>query len=216
MSLSGRDFIVMLGMKHDPCPFLNSENKCDIYDVRPTNCAKFPQSLFMIESNHLEAYSEYSCLRDAEPREKEMEIAWKIDEIATKEVELTEREIFGKFQVITVMTHTDMGRLAYNAIKSQNQRDPAGMRKSTRELHRAFDHYFGELLDIDPETGIPKNKSVEVNEFRVTMNKFLYSALSDEISGKLSSVEGRCENIFGETSAKYFELLEELDKQTGI
>jgi Fe-S-cluster containining protein len=32
------DFVV----KSTPCPFLGSDNFCSIYDVRPTDCARFP------------------------------------------------------------------------------------------------------------------------------------------------------------------------------
>lgn len=32
------DFVV----KKSPCPFLNSDNSCSIYDVRPSDCARFP------------------------------------------------------------------------------------------------------------------------------------------------------------------------------
>lgn len=29
-------------MRTAPCPFLGEDNKCDIYDVRPSDCARFP------------------------------------------------------------------------------------------------------------------------------------------------------------------------------
>jgi uncharacterized protein len=32
------DFVV----KSTPCPFLGSDNKCSVYDVRPSDCARFP------------------------------------------------------------------------------------------------------------------------------------------------------------------------------
>jgi Fe-S-cluster containining protein len=32
------DFVV----KSAPCPFLGSDNKCSVYDVRPSDCARFP------------------------------------------------------------------------------------------------------------------------------------------------------------------------------
>ena len=32
------DFVV----KSSPCPFLGSDNKCSVYDVRPSDCARFP------------------------------------------------------------------------------------------------------------------------------------------------------------------------------
>jgi Fe-S-cluster containining protein len=32
------DFVV----KTTPCPFLGSDNFCSIYDVRPSDCARFP------------------------------------------------------------------------------------------------------------------------------------------------------------------------------
>lgn len=32
------DFVV----KSSPCPFLGSDNYCSIYDVRPSDCARFP------------------------------------------------------------------------------------------------------------------------------------------------------------------------------
>jgi Fe-S-cluster containining protein len=32
------DFVV----KSSPCPFLGSDNACSIYDVRPSDCARFP------------------------------------------------------------------------------------------------------------------------------------------------------------------------------
>ena len=32
------DFVV----KSTPCPFLGDENKCSIYEVRPSDCARFP------------------------------------------------------------------------------------------------------------------------------------------------------------------------------
>ena len=32
------DFVV----KSTPCPFLGSDNLCSIYDVRPSDCARFP------------------------------------------------------------------------------------------------------------------------------------------------------------------------------
>ena len=32
------DFVV----KSTPCPFLGSDNFCSIYDVRPSDCARFP------------------------------------------------------------------------------------------------------------------------------------------------------------------------------
>jgi Fe-S-cluster containining protein len=32
------DFVV----KTSPCPFLGSDNFCSIYDVRPSDCARFP------------------------------------------------------------------------------------------------------------------------------------------------------------------------------
>ena len=32
------DFVV----KSSPCPFLGSDNKCSIYEVRPSDCARFP------------------------------------------------------------------------------------------------------------------------------------------------------------------------------
>ena len=32
------DYVV----KHTPCPFLGEDNACSIYDVRPSDCARFP------------------------------------------------------------------------------------------------------------------------------------------------------------------------------
>jgi hypothetical protein len=32
------DYIV----KSRPCPFLNEDNYCNIYDVRPSDCSKYP------------------------------------------------------------------------------------------------------------------------------------------------------------------------------
>ncbi|MBZ4192513.1 YkgJ family cysteine cluster protein [Niabella beijingensis] len=32
------DFVV----KQSPCPFLNTDNTCGIYDIRPSDCARFP------------------------------------------------------------------------------------------------------------------------------------------------------------------------------
>lgn len=32
------DFVV----KKSPCPFLNEDNSCNIYDIRPSDCARFP------------------------------------------------------------------------------------------------------------------------------------------------------------------------------
>lgn len=32
------DYVV----KSKPCPFLGADNKCDIYDVRPSDCQRFP------------------------------------------------------------------------------------------------------------------------------------------------------------------------------
>lgn len=32
------DFVV----KSSPCPFLGTDNKCSVYDVRPSDCARFP------------------------------------------------------------------------------------------------------------------------------------------------------------------------------
>lgn len=32
------DFVV----KASPCPFLGSDNRCSVYDVRPSDCARFP------------------------------------------------------------------------------------------------------------------------------------------------------------------------------
>ena len=32
------DFVV----KQTPCPFLGANNLCSIYDVRPSDCARFP------------------------------------------------------------------------------------------------------------------------------------------------------------------------------
>lgn len=32
------DFVV----KSSPCPFLGSDNKCSVYDVRPSDCSRFP------------------------------------------------------------------------------------------------------------------------------------------------------------------------------
>ena len=32
------DFVV----KASPCPFLGQDNKCSVYDVRPSDCARFP------------------------------------------------------------------------------------------------------------------------------------------------------------------------------
>jgi Fe-S-cluster containining protein len=32
------DFVV----KQSPCPFLGSDNACSIYEVRPSDCARFP------------------------------------------------------------------------------------------------------------------------------------------------------------------------------
>lgn len=32
------DFVV----KSSPCPFLNADNTCQVYDVRPSDCARFP------------------------------------------------------------------------------------------------------------------------------------------------------------------------------
>jgi len=32
------DFVV----KSSPCPFLSEDNTCQVYDVRPSDCARFP------------------------------------------------------------------------------------------------------------------------------------------------------------------------------
>ncbi len=32
------DYVV----KHSPCPFLNTDNTCNIYDVRPSDCRRYP------------------------------------------------------------------------------------------------------------------------------------------------------------------------------
>jgi hypothetical protein len=29
-------------LQSKPCPFLEKDNKCSIYDVRPSDCARFP------------------------------------------------------------------------------------------------------------------------------------------------------------------------------
>jgi len=46
-SKGSNEFPVNLGLLHDPCPYLNRDHSCSVYEARPLGCATFPLNLFL-------------------------------------------------------------------------------------------------------------------------------------------------------------------------
>lgn len=65
-NLPAFNFKIGLGLLHDPCPFLNLECRCGIYEVRPATCANFPFTVFTDPSALKVARGQYRCLKDVE------------------------------------------------------------------------------------------------------------------------------------------------------
>ena len=44
-------FLIQMSLKHNPCVYLNDDNQCRIYEVRPFVCADFPISMYLVNQD---------------------------------------------------------------------------------------------------------------------------------------------------------------------
>lgn len=59
-------FIIQLGIEHNPCPFVLDDNSCSVYENRPIACAEYPFSLIGSGDVDSPEYAEFDCLRGGE------------------------------------------------------------------------------------------------------------------------------------------------------
>ncbi len=80
------EFLVTLGLLHDPCPYLAHDYRCGVYESRPLGCGSFPFPL--LTENQEEAktrYGAYRCLDGVEPSPNQIEYAKELHRIMREE-----------------------------------------------------------------------------------------------------------------------------------
>src|SRR3989344_7564988 len=50
-------WLILLGLLHDPCPYLTPDLKCGVYDHRPLGCASFPAFFFLFNRRDIAHYT---------------------------------------------------------------------------------------------------------------------------------------------------------------
>ena len=175
----------VLGLLHDPCPYLDADYHCSVYEKRPLGCTDFPFILLNKRSAQVgTAYNDYDCLQGVCLSSKQRSFSENMLRLY-RDCTQMELELFWNNDppVFQIPTTTEIAQLLIDAEKKQRARDPRGMNERTRIFSAAYTQSVGILEQLS--VGIPVNP----NTLTATLSHIVYALLEDDIAERLETLD---------------------------
>lgn len=210
--LRNGEFLLTLGLLHNPCPYLSLDNKCSIHDIRPVACASFPLFLYINCPDQInDQYKDFDCLRGARAKPSHIKLGKELDRLMMKEAALELELLWEEGANYLYMPRvSDFFKLAKKAAIQQSLRYP----HSNKERSKMMANAMNSMTTIEGPYSSKKSTGscMEANLFCHHVTPFVFSLLEDEIGEKLEKQEDELKDVFGETSRKWRTLLKKMNE----
>jgi len=178
-------WIIALGLRHNPCPYLSNVPDCAVHDSRPLNCAFFPFSVFLTRRDQLPYYQRiYPCIDGAQPTGGQIRFSAKLLALFN---ELGEVEVKYFWQgidpVIGEMNTNKLGSL----LKTAQELAPREAPHAVASIATAWELYLSRLR-IHQAAGSQGPVNLE-GFFHQIVGSALYALCYREFAARLSEIE---------------------------
>jgi Fe-S-cluster containining protein len=218
-------FLIGLGMKHDPCPYLDDKDefKCKLYgtDGRPLMCDLFPGNLAVTEHDSPErsliragAEGGYQCLAgDVDFTREEMLVA-RFQPLLARQGALDKKYFWkglGKECLVKGpdgelytpnADRTKIAAVLISAVTEQARRDPELISETSTALTRGSSHVRDAIASYD-FLGSFEASVVNNMEYMISLGNVLSPLLQEDIARRLREIAE------GPAADEYREILEE-------
>jgi len=192
------EFLVSLSLLHDPCPYLTEENSCDVYPVRPTDCAGFPQFELVNGKEQLPAFENYQCMQGVKLSSEQATLVRKLQKtIMLREAQMDIDLLWsGQPLYIYAPTLSHLHEFITQASVLQKQRDPSGISKRTQKLFNAM-----EIVNAHQSTG--GRPTFSFNEYTNLLSSVMFCLLEDRVADRFNDSEARIRSLYKKTTKKW-------------
>jgi Fe-S-cluster containining protein len=206
---SDRDgiFIIRLGLKKDPCPYLSGEpdHECKVYDVMPLNCAQFPLRALVTDSGRLERLG-YACVKDVCASPEQIEFYSKFVRISFSEFHNDNDFFWGNKLPFFTSRFSEFGAEVKRISEQQKINDPNLQTHGSKSLMAAMEDF--NTLFADPSSELDPQKYIRL------MRALMFCKYEDEFARRLTDIERNHAQEYAETSEKWKALLKEMSFQS--
>ncbi len=197
--------MALLGILHDPCPYLAEDFKCSVYDMRPLHCSVFPADLLTTNSRLAPEYGPFRCLNGVQmsPEHSDM-----YDAMADhfEEESLVERTYLWQDQppLFRIRTNDDVKDLTREALH-QLQTNPLLDRMRLRRVHDGVQV----LRDSFDKMRTDPGYKLHMRLFITALEPIVYAVIAGEVTRRLKKLKNNRLAIghFRHLNARYYELL---------
>lgn len=193
-------------LTHDPCPYLNDDLQCDVYEARPIACAAFPIGVFEGDGRTIKDRPfTYPCLRKG-VRVRGGQVAAVEECIGLLDRERAiEQEILGRpLAIRRFASICELGRYLDRVKGEQLRNDPEQEMESTRRVVRNYEEIVEAFRKQDPRADIGHPW------MHAMLGTFCYADKRDPIAESIAAIEDSLTDHFAETTGEYRRLLERL------
>ncbi|MBN2043295.1 MAG: YkgJ family cysteine cluster protein [Candidatus Aenigmarchaeota archaeon] len=193
-------FFVTPGLFHNPCPYLNGDNQCDIHDSRPISCANFPVFHQVLEGADLENDKiKYDCMEGCEFSSEQIEIAKRVEKIQEAE-NITALKILGEiFWPIVIEGPSDLKKYTAQARETFAKKDPSFTTMRGMLLKQNIDYVEGQAGMFIEGISNPFNQVHMAPIFHAIYDDYF----TEVITGKWNEIR----RAVRQTSREYLEVL---------
>jgi Fe-S-cluster containining protein len=198
------EFLVSLGLMHDPCPYLSEDLMCGVYDARPLGCAAFPFFLLARNDRQLkENYSGYGCLDGIGMSREQVEFARELNSIMIEDADLTFEFLWeGKPRYVHTPVLGDYIELCREAASLQIERDPGMQSERSKKLGRTISRMSGMIESGEFVNGL----SADV--YASMLRPVMFPIMEDEIAGKMENLPQEALERCGRISERWTRLVQ--------
>ena len=199
------EFIVTLGLLHDPCPYLSEDYRCKVYSARPLGCAVFPLHLLIDSSPQLKTnYKGYQCIRDVSLSEGQKRLGQELRILLRESAEI-DFEFFWKKEPIYISTQTtaDYFSLASQAIEAQMS---LGRNKNHPRVKKMLQAVFEMQRIVDTREVL---NGFAPDSYRALLSPVVYCLLEKEIADRMKVVDKSAIDAYRKIDQRWYELSRE-------
>jgi Fe-S-cluster containining protein len=200
------------GLFHEPCPYLNLENRCGIYDARPIACFDFPLNIFLDHGDLKIAASRYKCLSgEIVLSENQQHTRRELEKLYKKGAQLDIKYFWNNG--LGYVDLSDIGSYPSRwekATQIQLRRDPNGESPRTQRLLGTIKKYQKFMSEIKSRSMFQKQVYIDGNEYASLWSPVLFSFFGGAISRQFQNLPAQAMSEYREFNQRYKEAVSKL------
>ncbi|MFC1697584.1 YkgJ family cysteine cluster protein [Nanoarchaeota archaeon] len=194
------EFLLYLGLKHDPCPYLDG-HKCSVHEIKPLACGTFPLLLYTFKPEIvIPHYKDFKCLQNVELPDDQLDLIKDVKELYDEFTNLDKEYLFPEPIVVKANSKFMVKSLIDRAIDKMAIADPQMQTEKSKIL----------LDRIEKERSLPDYFLSDIDDFLQFIRPVVHIIFEDYIAKRLKLIDKNVKKKYKPLNEKWIELNKKL------